>query len=222
MSGPKVTLRTQPKFLAIIDQGQWLDLGNFSGAISATSGSGLASSGPRRAVMRSGSTAGSTASLRTDEEMAWSSGRAQDVVDWSKKVVLHIVFSPAQSTTNGVSRLTLGKDSAAGVGALGNEGLGIQIDELALKGIVHDGTTGATVDLSTTLTGNNACVVTVVSDGSGNVEWFLDGVSKGTSTGGPTGLAASGFDVLQSESDNGADAAQQELVVHDVKVYVEQ
>ena len=197
-----MTLRAQPKFLAIIDQGQWADLGNFSGTTAATSGSGQTASGVRRAFTRTGATAGSTASLRTDELMAWSSGRAQDVIDWSKRVVLHIVFSPAQSTTNGSSRVTLGKDGAAGVGALGNKGLGLQIDELALKGAVHDGTTGATVDLSTTLTGNSACVVTVVSDGSGNVEWFLNGVSKGTSTGGPAGLSASGFDVLQSEADN--------------------
>ena len=222
MSGPKVTLRTQSKFLAIIDQGQWVDLSNFAALLAATSGTGATAAGPRRAVTASGATAGSTASLRTHTEVGGSSGQDHEVIDWSKKIVLHAICASVDATTNGISRMTLGKGTGTGVGALASKGVGIQIEDLALKGVVHDGTTGATVDLSTALVDDRVYAVTIVSDGSGNVEWFLDGTSKGTSSGGPSGLAMTGACLLQMEVDNGADAAAQGLVVHDVKVYVEQ
>ena len=222
MSGPRVTLRAQPKFLAIIDQGQWVDLSNFSGFTAATSGSGATASGPRRAVTASGTTAGSTASLRTPTEGGWSSGQDQEVVDWSKKIVLHAICASIDATTNGISRMTLGKATGTGVGALASKGIGIQIEDLALKGIVHNGTTGATVDLSTTLVDERVYAVTIVSDGSGKVEWFLDGTSKGTSSGGPSGLAATGACLLQMEVDNGADASLHTLTVYGIKAYVEQ
>lgn len=212
----------QPRFLAIIDQGQWVDINNFQGTITASSGSGQAATGLRRALTRTGATAGSTASVRTDTTMGWSTGQGHNVLDWSKRIVLHAVFTPSDSTSNGISRLTLGKGSATGVGDLADKGIGLQIDQLALKGIVHDGTSGATVDLSATLTEGTTYAVTIVSDGSGNLEWFLDGASKGSSSAGPTGLATAGFVALQSEVDNGADSAFHELIVHDVKAYVEQ
>ena len=96
------------------------------------------------------------------------------------------------------------------------------VEDDALKGIAHNGTSEATVDLSTTLTANILTRVTIVSDGAGNIEWFVDGVSKGTTSAGPTGDSPSHAGLIQVEADNGGDAAGQGISLHSIKIYVEQ
>ena len=222
MSGPKVTFNPSPKILALLDRDEWFSIINFNDWTTVIAGTGSITKGIRRGAVLSGTTAAGTAIIRNTNNMGWSVGKSKSTIDWSKKILFHAFISVPNSTTNGVSRLTFGKLSSDGVSALADKGVGIQIDNNALKGVVHDGTTGATIDLSTTLTASIVYRITIVSDGAGNVEWHLDGVSKGTSSGGPTGDGGTNKHIVQIETDNGADAASQDFDMYSLKIYLEQ
>ena len=78
------------------------------------------------------------------------------------------------------------------------------------------------MDLSTTLTLMTTYRITIKSDGAGNVEWLVDGVSKGSSSAGPAVTGTADESCWQLETANNADVASQSLQVHDVKYYMEQ
>ena len=138
----------------ILDEDQWMEVSNFSNASQVVTGSGLTTRVWRRMQVNTGTTIGSTAIARTVAGTSFSRGKATDIMDWSKQVIIYLTFTNKNNTTNGVTRFTLGKNTSEGVGALSDKGIGIQVDNLALKGLVHDGTDGAIVDLSTTLVDN--------------------------------------------------------------------
>jgi len=205
-----------------ISRQQWNDLNNFSSAGQVVTGTGSTIRDIRRFKADTGATASSTALTRTKTFSGWNKGNSNGVLDWSKRVVIQFPFTIDQNTTNGIARFTFGKGTADGMGALVDKGIGIHVDNLAIKGIVHNGSSGATIDLSTTLTTAQVYLITMVSDGSGNIEWFINDVSKGTSAAGPTGDAGNGEDSLQIEALNGADSADQAASVYFVKIFVDQ
>ena len=78
------------------------------------------------------------------------------------------------------------------------------------------------IDLSTASVAGLVYRISIKSDGAENVEWFVNGASKGTSAGGPSAVGFGGESVIQIEVDNGGDAGQQFLHVTNAKIYVEQ
>ena len=60
-----------------------------------------------------------------------------------------------------------------------------------------------------------------MSDGNGNVEWYVNAASKGASSDGPTGDSVATEDVFQMESDNGGDTVAQNFYLQTVKIYME-
>lgn len=183
--------------------------------------SGAVAQAPRLLRVDTGATSSSTAAAKAFD-CSWSAGKARAVINWGKRVIIRLVISNDQNTTNGIIRFTLGKSGGIGVAALTDKGIGIQIDNLALKGIVHNGSSGATIDLTLTMVDDRVYVIVIVSDGSGNIEWFVDGTSEGTSAAGPIGDSGSARNILQLEADNGSDSADQAAGISDLKVYVEQ
>jgi len=216
-----VTVIPGPKIQNLIDQHQWgsLELDELGPFVT---GSGVTSHVARQARAGSGSTASSTAWVKSGTLLCWSAGQNLGVIDWTKPITLHLVLCMDAATTNGKSRVSWGKSAADGEGDLARKAIGIRVDNLGLKGIVHDGTSETTVDLSATLVENTTYRVMMKSDGSGNVEWFLDGVSKGSSSAGPTTTGTAGESVIQIESANNADAAAHTIRVADAKYYIEQ
>ena len=208
--------------VTLLDTWQWTVVPVASGWATAVTGSGTVGLGIRNLAVITGSTAGSTARAYTSENVGWNRGLSKSIINWSKRVELYVVLNSPAATTNGVSRLTLGKHPSDGVGPLADKGVGLQVDNLALKGIAHDGTAGTTVDLASSLSLGVVELVKIVSDGLGNVQWYVNGVLKGSTTAGPTGTSGTDRVLLQVEADNGPDAAIQNLSVNDVKIYVEQ
>ena len=211
-----------PKILALIDQGGWHTISNYTDLANSVTGTGSVEKLWTTLGVITGTTASSTARARSSASMFWSKGKDRQIINWSKKIVLQFPIAQSSATTNGVGRFTLGKDTANGIGGMDEKGIGIQIDDDALKGIVHDGTSGNTIDLSVTLTDEQAYLLTIVSDGAGNVEWFVDGISKGASSDGPTGDSPSGNTVIQLEAANNADSATQVIRLGPLSTYVEQ
>lgn len=209
-----------PKILNLFDQGQWatMELGEWMNI--STTGSGNVAHVARRLDVSTGATATSTARVRSHSETGWSIGHPVGVIDWSKKVVTQVIFAAMAGTTNGATRLVIGKTTGAGVGDLATKGIGIKIENLALKGHVHNGTEAADIDLSTTLTASQVYRILIVSDGAGNVEWFVNKARKGATTAGPSVTGSAGESTIQVEADNGGDTADQGILVIDLKTYM--
>lgn len=196
---------------------------DFSDWVAAVTGTGVTDGSVSRTTIRTGTTAGSTASRKIGSDLAgWTQTANGRVMNWSKALAVAIIITQQEATTNGIFRFTWGKLPATGVGALPGRGIGVQIDNAALKGIVHDGTSGATIDLSTSVVDETATNILITSDGAGNIEWFVNGVSKGTSDGGPTGNSANEGHNMQFEVDNGADSASMRVLGHQVNYRIAQ
>ena len=183
-------------------------------------GSGAGGNNNRALRLDSGTTATSTVSGHSDrDELGITTGVAADVIDWAKRVVVQVRFMPEEATTNGISLFTLGKSGTDGVGDLNNRGIGFKISNLALAGHVHDGTSAATTSTLSTLTENIVYDVVIVSEGVRPlVTWYLDGISIGTSTAGPSAAGTAGDNRFQGEVDNGGDTARQFLIVHELAI----
>lgn len=89
------------------------------------------------------------------------------------------------------------------------EALGFRIDNLAAKGIVHDGSSLHVVDLSTTMTQNSIFGLSIVFTAGSKIEWFINGVLKGESTNIPSGTKATSYHKLSAQVTNGATATAQ-------------
>ena len=160
----KIHFQPTPSILAIIDRDEWYSGHNFSTYTSAVTGSAFATKGIKKMIVGTGTTAGSTAVIRSSNDQGLSSGKDRDSLNWSKRILVHIFTNQILTTTNGISRFSLGKNTT--LGALADKGIGIQIANGALSGIVHDGSSGASVDLSTTMVNGIVIRVTIHSDGS--------------------------------------------------------
>ena len=187
------------------------------------SGTGAVDRRARDIGPATGATASSTAGARwASGSTGWSRGKGMTTLNWSKRVVVACTITPQSATSTGVSRLLFGRNNSDGVAALDDKGIGIQIDNLALKLVVHNGSTGATVDASTTLTVGVVYTAWLVSDGAGNVTLYLNGAAVAESAGGPTGDSTAAHTVPNVHVANGADSAQQRLDLHDLRIGVEQ
>ena len=216
-----ITFNPGPKIPAFLDREQWGQL-ELAARATTNTGSGSSSNTERNARVTTGTTASSTSLVRSTNQTGWSAGKDVGIIDWAKPIILHLVLTLRFSTTNAEARVSLGKTTGDGVGDLARKAIGIRMDNAALKGIVHNGTSEAVVDLSTTLTLMTTYRITIKSDGAGNVEWLVDGVSKGSSSAGPAVTGTADESCWQLETANNADVASQSLQVHDVKYYMEQ
>ena len=202
---------------------QWHEFNTVDFTTAAVAGSGSTGVGTRRMKVSTGTTASSTArrALGSDT-MAWSAGKNRILINWSKRVVLSLVIFTDGNSANGEMRVLFGPATSDGVADLATKGIGIHIDNLALKGQTHDGTTLSEVDLSTTLVTVVPDVITITSDGSGNIEWFVNGTSAGTSGSGATGDSSNSKNALVVEVDNNADTTDNVLFLVNAWVGIEQ
>ncbi len=202
--------------MQVTDKYNWFDMTTFYGCSSTGVGTGSVGCGMLSWELSTGATAGSSAFSflqgLNGPAYALSTGRNSQSIDWSKRIILVLRFAVSNSTTNGVYRWYVGKHWLDDAGIPNKKGVGIQIDNLALKGLAHDGTTLTTVALAT-LTGSlQTYTVMIDSDGLGNVRWYLSqgnsyGAALGTTAGGPKTLGSLGHNTISSEVLNGADAA---------------
>lgn len=88
--------------------------------------------------------------------------------------------------------ICLGKNTGAGAGDLVANGVALRLigngaGGAVLWGVCHNGTALSTVNLGVTLGNAHAtALIEIVSNGAGTITFLVDGVSRGTLTGGPT------------------------------------
>ena len=96
---PKIAFQASPKITALLDQQQWTDASP-QWATSISTGSGGSGTDYRRVVSTTGSTATSTNLRRTGSETCFSIGQIHGVIDWTKRIVVHLIVR-GSGTTNG-------------------------------------------------------------------------------------------------------------------------
>jgi hypothetical protein len=122
-------------------------------------------------------------------------------VNFDKPIGFQLLLEVRQITTNGFFRFTMtggtiDTDAVATVARPTQKALGIYILNGVVYGVVHDGTTRTETSLGLSVNVLNASPfgrgnsITCIRTGSGSYEFFVNGVSGGTITGGPTGLSS--------------------------------
>jgi hypothetical protein len=129
--------------------------------------------------------------------LGYSAGTASQSSNFSRMAMLTaLCVPPANANANVTARVKFGNSGVpTAAGDLASKGFGIRIvGTSAVELQVHDGTTLTNVTSSFTPTGGTAFRFLITSDGSGNVELFIDSgsgfSSVATSTAGPTGTSA--------------------------------
>jgi len=211
------------KFEADIFAGRGLSTIPMTGLATAVAGTGAVTQNPASLSITTGATAASTALARTGADVGWSAGKAVNVINWSKKVIVSFRVSRVSAgSANAKFRFSIGKSTGDGIGDLSSKGIGVTFNRFQPIAAVHDGSSLTTANIEAF----NLDVAThdfrIVSLGDGTVRFYLNGALKATLTGGPTGDSTAGDTVLQIEADNGADAVANAILTHDVRVYVEQ
>ena len=154
----------------------------------------------------------------------WASANAYTTPDWSKVTGFSVmVYRPSIAFESGNTiRITLGK--AASGGTLTTRGIGLDIaaGNTFAQILAHNGTTLTTTN-STFPVSSYANIssrnITMVSYGNGTVELFVDGVSYGTSTGGPTTAGGTGTRYSEEVYGSGTQTGQMQLWTFNASVF---
>jgi hypothetical protein len=139
-------------------------------------------------------------------------GVAPNALNWSRRISAGWRINLAPIPTGaGVARFSVGKSGAHG--PLTNSGVMIQISAGGVvTGIVHNGVSPTTVALGTYVAGDEW---TFLSDGTGNVSFFDNGVFIASTTGGPTNTTTNLCNITM-EIENGATATNFTFITPDV------
>ena len=143
--------------------------------------------------LRTGATAGSTAAGR-GFSMGWP--------DWDNDWEWFTRMLVSSMSANGKAWYKVDILSAADPAI---KSVGWRLDGFALKGIVHNGTSLTVVDLSTTLTGGVVYSLFLKFIAGDKIEWYVNGVLKGSSSSIPSSYYATEALIVMSIA-NGADA----------------
>jgi hypothetical protein len=134
---------------------------------------------------------------------------------------LSLFFSIVRVTTDSEATSFVQLKDVLTIGQLAEKGIGLAIANLTLTGEAY-GTSRGTVDLATTLTLNQIYQIEIRLTSTG-VEFFVDGVSKGSiTTSGqfPTGNGAAGCGLCVSHA-NGASGTSSDLRFHNPRIIQE-
>ena len=142
-------------------------------------------------------------------------------IDWDKKLSFLFALAKVTSNANAVAHCQIKK--AATIGVLGEYGIDLQLDNLALKGFAYgSGGLSSELDLSFALTDSRPVWIRVDLTSTG-VAFYVDDVGKGSiTTAGefPTGASGGEVNILFS-NDNGGTGTQTDLIVGEIFTWQE-
>jgi len=141
-----------------------------------------------------GPTSAANTYVRCDHGTNSSRGRFYtNNIDWTKYNALYfrLMQGATSPDTNSIFRAVLGETTGVNTGDPTVRSVGIKFNgQGAIKILAHNGTTLTTYTTSYSISILTAVDILIVSDGSGTVTVYADGVSIGSTTGGPTTLLA--------------------------------
>lgn len=171
-------------------------------------GSGGSGGWAQYGAVYTGVTANSSA-LRRQSLMSFSKDQNFDTgFNWAKKLYITLGIARYNSDAQAVARIQIKQESA--IGALGNRGIGLQMDNYALYLESYESALGK-LDLSTTLTDRKTALITLVLNPNvPNLKCYVNGVLKGTQTDAtkiPTSISAAFiFQSIKNGAAGGVDA----------------
>jgi hypothetical protein len=168
---------------------------NTSTWLTATSGTGGANDSATWDNRRvQGPTSAANTYVRCDHGTNASRGRYYtNNIDWTKYNALYfrLMQGATNPDTNSIFRGVLGETVGTNTGDPTVRSVGIKFNgQGAIKILAHNGTSLTTYTTSYSMGVVTAVDILIVSDGSGTVTVYADGVSIGSTTGGPTTLLA--------------------------------
>lgn len=146
-------------------------------------------------------------------------------ISFDKPVGFVVTFDVRAATTNGRSRFswcqgTFGADAGGTTGQLASKGIGVEVQNLALYGAVHDGAALTTTSLGVSATLNAPLTVLCVRSAAGSFDYYVNGTFAATVTGGPTGTTSTAYgSIIMYAADNQSDAANQEVDARFLKLF---
>ncbi len=143
-------------------------------------------------------------------------------VNWDKDLFVQFDCQLNAAGTGGESRFLIYEQNSPAVGdhaTLSAKGIGLFVDNLVLKGETYD-TQSEVVALSESLTAAQGTRITIIHTAGVGVEWFVNSVSKGTSTREPTGQAGA-FTRIGVMCDNASTAANKNFEVTNLMIWQE-
>ena len=183
-----------------------LILDDFSNWGEAYVGSGAHADAPVRITLYTGIVANSSA-LKYCETAPVRYGGAPASINWSKKLVFIFSMVRINNDAEFVGRIQI--KNGVGLGALADDGLGIQVDNFNLTGETYGALGRGTVALTTVLTSASCYGVMIVHTPGVKTEFFIDSgggwVLEGTQTDTtliPTGMGG-GWNYVVASGQNG-------------------
>lgn len=177
--------------------------------IETRTGTGVISTNGFAVLCESGATSNSRANARLLAKFEGMGLAASDSVDWrqldwTQPLAIGFSLSVFAATTNGSIWVKIGNGSAS-AGDLASAGVQVRVDNLSLYFGAHNGSALDESAAQTLSAANRQHDVQIVGDGTGNYQFYLDGVLIDTLAG-PT--ASINFDTrLAAEAFNDTDSA---------------
>lgn len=214
-----IDLSTGEFLAALLKGGNLLHIPTISGWGESVVGSGSSVLGVSSIMVSSGPTANSKATLAALLYGFNVGGAWYLKFNWNKRVyiVFNLVWQYDIST--GIGRFQLKNTGAEG--ALSYRGIGIRMDNRALKGESY-GTSLGVVDLAINLTQNYIHRIAIIHYPGSKIEWYVNGVLKGTQStlaNIPSGVATGGY--LVHSTLNGATASDARTHILHPKIWQE-
>ena len=209
----KDTIEDTPELLALLLKGgNILHIPTIDWTTSLVNGS--VTQEPARQLAFSSATANSSA-LAYANTSGFNEGARYDYLSWNKK--LYIIFNYARFTDNAEAVARVQLKSVNSIGALGDLGIGIRLDNLVLVGESY-GTVLGELDLATTLTVTFVYQIVIVLDPSvPKIEWYVNGVLKGTqstATKIPSGAGVATIALVNSVANGATAAGAYSIIMH--------
>ena len=188
-------------------------------------GTGAASAlaGQNAMLLNTGTTTGSSVLMRLDGSggAGWpgnQGGGSRSLIDWRNRFRVALKFYIIAPSANTICRIGFGDTyNLTTVRDIGNLGVGIKIENTAIKVMMHNGTT-PTVSASLATTAANTIEHWILdSDGTGLVEVYRNGVYLTTLTGGPEILGSASRDNIHISVSNGAGTTDSYLCILDIR-----
>lgn len=170
-----------------------------SGLTPAVTGTGTTSAQETFAQLRTGATGASTARLFSTEAVAGLTNNSVFNADFGSPFVFSFYVSRIGAGASSVSRIQFKRTQADG--ALVAPGLGLVINNYDLVGESY-GSTLASVNLGFTLVDSRAYQVDIVTYPGVRVEWWVNGVLRGTTSTATEIPSGSGACYLQASAAN--------------------
>lgn len=182
-------------------------------------GSGSSNFGPRQLSLSTGATSSSTVARYIGGSLGFSPGQDPTLVNFNQPGGLAFTMTVGASTTNGHLRLSIGKNTGAGVGTLSLKGFALEIANLTASLYSHDGTSGSS-DGSLALNANDVYRFAIYWNGEGSAELWINRTLVTTKTTNiPTGNTSLNDNLVQLETSNGSDTSDVHGILHNVVYY---